>query len=191
MRSRIRVVPRFDICDQCAVTLGVFEVGPPRRPAVPCTRCNGMQFVRVIPREKGTYAISSTDDRPTATIEPMALAYAPQRRRRPARRTARAHAERGGPARARHPRELRLCELRLRRVVLPRPAQHPARPRVHGRTTSTTPRSRASKLLPLAAAQHEAEREQRQCDRAARLGAGRAATAVGRRDSHHRPPGSV
>jgi hypothetical protein len=70
--------PRFDICDTCAATLGVFEVGPPRRPARPCDRCNGMQFVRVVPREKGAHTSSfGTDTYAQATIEPFALAFAP------------------------------------------------------------------------------------------------------------------
>jgi hypothetical protein len=71
--------PHFDICDTCATTLGVFELGPPRRPARPCDRCTGMQFVRVIPREKGVEVLN-TGDFSSATIEPFSLAYAPHLR---------------------------------------------------------------------------------------------------------------
>jgi len=68
--------PHFDICEKCATTLGVIELGPPRRPARPCDRCNGMQFVRIVPREKGVHT-SPGQDYARATIEPFALAFAP------------------------------------------------------------------------------------------------------------------
>jgi hypothetical protein len=44
----------FDVCADCADKLGVVPMGPPRRPALPCQRCNGMKFIRVIPRELTT-----------------------------------------------------------------------------------------------------------------------------------------
>jgi hypothetical protein len=70
--------PRFDICDHCATTLGVIELGPPQRPARPCDRCNRMQFVRVVPRLKGAHTSSfGTESYARATMEPFALALAP------------------------------------------------------------------------------------------------------------------
>ncbi|MDQ3337890.1 MAG: hypothetical protein M4D80_22235 [Myxococcota bacterium] len=39
------------ICGDCRSTLGIVPMGLPKRPALPCTRCNCMTFIRVIPRE--------------------------------------------------------------------------------------------------------------------------------------------
>src|SRR5690242_4310796 len=39
------------ICDDCVLRLGITRLPPPRRRAVPCVRCNGMRFVRSMPRE--------------------------------------------------------------------------------------------------------------------------------------------
>jgi hypothetical protein len=44
--------PSFDLCATCAGKLGVMPLPPSRRPPVPCHRCNGMRFVRAIPRSK-------------------------------------------------------------------------------------------------------------------------------------------
>lgn len=41
----------FNICLECANTLGVMPMPPTRRPARPCLRCNATRFVRTIPRE--------------------------------------------------------------------------------------------------------------------------------------------
>ena len=38
-------------CRDCAAKLGLVPMGESRRPPVPCQRCNGMKFVRAIPRE--------------------------------------------------------------------------------------------------------------------------------------------
>src|SRR5262245_56359737 len=43
--------PSFDVCGACASRLGVIPMPPPRRPARPCDRCNGVRFIRAIPRE--------------------------------------------------------------------------------------------------------------------------------------------
>ena len=44
-------------CQSCASTIGLIPMPPSRRPPAPCARCNGRQFVRVIPREhKDSYA---------------------------------------------------------------------------------------------------------------------------------------
>lgn len=39
------------LCTTCADTYGVMPMLPPRRPALPCQRCNGMRFIRAVPRE--------------------------------------------------------------------------------------------------------------------------------------------
>jgi hypothetical protein len=39
------------VCPDCADTLGVAPLPPPRRPALPCQRCNNLRFTRVVPRE--------------------------------------------------------------------------------------------------------------------------------------------
>jgi hypothetical protein len=44
----------FRVGPKCASRLGLRLLPPPRRPAVPCTRCNGMRFVRVLPRQYST-----------------------------------------------------------------------------------------------------------------------------------------
>jgi hypothetical protein len=39
------------ICGDCRATLGIVPMGQPKRPGLPCTRCNSMTFIRVVPRE--------------------------------------------------------------------------------------------------------------------------------------------
>lgn len=39
------------MCFKCALTYGIAPMRPARRPALPCQRCNGMQFIRAVPRE--------------------------------------------------------------------------------------------------------------------------------------------
>ncbi|HLL25853.1 MAG TPA: hypothetical protein VK427_27130 [Kofleriaceae bacterium] len=39
------------MCSQCRRTLGIVPLPPPRRRPHPCARCNGMRFVRIVPRE--------------------------------------------------------------------------------------------------------------------------------------------
>jgi hypothetical protein len=38
------------VCGDCRTVLGIQPMGEPVRPAVPCMRCNAMQFTRVQPR---------------------------------------------------------------------------------------------------------------------------------------------
>lgn len=61
----------FRVGLRCARRLGLRMLPPPRRPAVPCTRCNGMVFVRVLPRVYGVTAHA------TATGVPMTLTAKP------------------------------------------------------------------------------------------------------------------
>jgi hypothetical protein len=52
-------------------TFGATELPPSRRPPVPCQRCNGTRFVRVVPRE-----ISKRGGKGTGSkAAPMGLAY--------------------------------------------------------------------------------------------------------------------
>ena len=67
--------PGFGICYDCADTLGVIPMPPPRRPPRPCTRCNGMRFVRAIPREYTADELGQTVD---PKVAPMALTAAPR-----------------------------------------------------------------------------------------------------------------
>jgi hypothetical protein len=56
------------ICGDCRTTLGIVPMGQPKRPALPCTRCNCMTFIRVVPRE---YTERKNAD---ATTTPIAVA---------------------------------------------------------------------------------------------------------------------
>lgn len=40
-----------EMCSPCANRVGVVAMPPARRKAIPCRGCNGMKFVRAIPRE--------------------------------------------------------------------------------------------------------------------------------------------
>lgn len=44
------------ICPECTEKLGIVEMPPARRGARPCSVCNHMKFIRVIPREYSAYA---------------------------------------------------------------------------------------------------------------------------------------
>jgi hypothetical protein len=66
----------FDLCDSCAATLGVMELPPPRRPSRPCNRCEGMRFIRVIPRDKT--AVYDYAHSVAGRAEPMALTFVPR-----------------------------------------------------------------------------------------------------------------
>lgn len=39
------------VCDVCRTRLGIVPLGPSTRPPAPCMRCNGLVFVRAVPRE--------------------------------------------------------------------------------------------------------------------------------------------
>jgi len=41
----------LEMCESCASTMGVMAMPPPRRPPVPCVKCNGMELIRAVPRE--------------------------------------------------------------------------------------------------------------------------------------------
>jgi hypothetical protein len=58
------------LCSSCASELGVSPMRPARRPASPCTKCNGMKFIRVVPRE----LTPSVGDAHTIAM-PMGLVY--------------------------------------------------------------------------------------------------------------------
>jgi hypothetical protein len=55
--------------------LGIIEMPPPRRRAAPCVKCNGMRFVRVIPRE---HTVTASLDANLPEIAPMTLTQRPQ-----------------------------------------------------------------------------------------------------------------
>jgi hypothetical protein len=59
-------------CRVCADKIGLRPMPPPIRPARPCARCNGMKFVRVIPREHSTVR---TGDGNSQVSAPMFLTH--------------------------------------------------------------------------------------------------------------------
>lgn len=60
-------------CDECAKRIGMVPMPELTRPARPCMRCNGLDFVRVIPRE----TTSSPGEYGRAYSAPMFVTYAP------------------------------------------------------------------------------------------------------------------
>ena len=62
------------VCSECVTTLGLVPMPPPRRPAQPCAKCNGMRFIRAIPRE---YTADEVGDSARSMIAPMALTARP------------------------------------------------------------------------------------------------------------------
>lgn len=63
------------ICNPCMDELGIIEMPPPRRKTAPCLKCNGLKFVRVIPRE---HSVRPGIDRNQAEIAPMTLTQTPK-----------------------------------------------------------------------------------------------------------------
>ena len=106
------------VCNRCRDRLGLIPMPPPRRRAAPCKRCNGMKFVRVIPREYGEFGNSTSYP---GEVMPMTATQLPN-----------VHGKRlAASSRDRRPRpagELHLHRLRLRRVVLPDPERIPIGP---------------------------------------------------------------
>lgn len=50
------------MCSQCSNRLGVIVMPPARRKAIPCRGCNGMKFVRAIPREISAWPATYSAD---------------------------------------------------------------------------------------------------------------------------------
>ena len=63
-----------DVCTDCAKTLGLVPMPPPRRPAQPCAKCNGMKFIRAIPRE---YTATDGGVSTHSVVAPMSLTVRP------------------------------------------------------------------------------------------------------------------
>ena len=66
-----------NMCTDCAGELGVMPLLPARRPARPCERCNGMQFIRAVPRE---LTVKVGYDTNMQVASPMAVTFANERR---------------------------------------------------------------------------------------------------------------
>jgi hypothetical protein len=64
----------MEACGGCARRIGIIAMPPARRPPTPCARCNGRQFVRVIPREHTTDRSGDTNAQISA---PMYVTHAP------------------------------------------------------------------------------------------------------------------
>lgn len=67
------------LCMSCMTQLGVIEMPPALRRASPCLKCNGLTFVRVIPRE---YTVRRLQDWNDPEVAPMTLTQEPQIRER-------------------------------------------------------------------------------------------------------------
>jgi hypothetical protein len=67
------------VCQECRDKLGITVMPPPQRRAMPCRCCNGMKFVRAIPREytETQYAGPNTAQ--------MAATYEPKKQSRTSR----------------------------------------------------------------------------------------------------------
>jgi len=63
------------LCTKCMHELGVIEMPPVGRRGNPCLKCNGLKFVRVIPRE---YTVTQGGDWNTPEIAPMTLTQEPR-----------------------------------------------------------------------------------------------------------------
>ncbi len=63
------------ICTTCMDELGIIEMPPAQRKAGPCLKCNGLKFIRVIPRE---HSVRAGRDFNTPEIAPMTLTQAPK-----------------------------------------------------------------------------------------------------------------
>ena len=60
------------VCFQCREKLGITELPPATRRTLPCRCCNGMKFVRAVPREYSTSEYAGQQ-----RVAPMAAAYEP------------------------------------------------------------------------------------------------------------------
>src|SRR5262245_17353580 len=75
----------MNACEVCALELGLVPMAGSRRPPVPCERCNGMRFVRVIPREHTSVGIrfaptdlTGSGDLHRNVTAPMVATHAPR-----------------------------------------------------------------------------------------------------------------
>lgn len=62
------------MCTDCANVYGVMPMMPARRPALPCQRCNSMQFIRAVPREL-TVEVEYEINRQVASPMPVTFEY--------------------------------------------------------------------------------------------------------------------
>ena len=65
---------QMQACKACAKTIGIIPMPPARRPPAPCQRCNGRQFMRVIPREHSSLRLGEGNGQISA---PMFVTHAP------------------------------------------------------------------------------------------------------------------
>ena len=65
---------QMQACVTCAATIGITPMPPARRPPAPCQRCNGRQFMRVIPREHSSRRMGEGNGQISA---PMYVTHAP------------------------------------------------------------------------------------------------------------------
>ena len=68
------ITRRIQACQSCADRIGIIPMPPPRRPRSPCARCNGWQFMRVIPREHTSARVGEMNAQVSA---PMYVTHAP------------------------------------------------------------------------------------------------------------------
>jgi len=65
---------KMQACATCAAKLGLVPMREPRRPPVPCMRCNGLKFLRAIPRE---HSSSRSGEINAQVSVPMMLTHPP------------------------------------------------------------------------------------------------------------------
>src|SRR5688500_12264733 len=65
-------------CQTCADKLGLIPMPPSRRPRMPCARCSGLRFLRVIPREHSSARSGEYNAQVSA---PMYVTHAPEAHR--------------------------------------------------------------------------------------------------------------
>jgi hypothetical protein len=58
----------YRVGPKCMSRLGLRPLPPSRRPPAPCTRCNGMQFIRVLPRVFGLWGSVHTQGGGTSQV---------------------------------------------------------------------------------------------------------------------------
>lgn len=62
-------------CASCAETYGLIAMPPPRRPARPCATCNGLRFLRAIPRQ---HSVEPGSEPPEQLSAPLLLTHLPR-----------------------------------------------------------------------------------------------------------------
>jgi hypothetical protein len=73
----------MDACTVCALEFGLVPMAHSQRPPLPCMRCNGMRFVRAVPREHTAVGLRFTTGGATSNVmrnvsAPVVVTHEPQ-----------------------------------------------------------------------------------------------------------------